>query len=1672
MDMLSKAASSDLSPAKKRMLLAELLRQKAGRPRSFPLSFAQQRLWFLDRLEPGIAPYNIPAVVRLSGPLNVAALQQSLEELVRRHESLRTTFRLEADQPVQVIDPPTPFHLIIRDLSGYDAVRREKEVQRLIREEAEHPFDLAQGSLLRTVLLRLQCDEHILLHTMHHIISDGWSSGVLMRELGVLYSAFVEGKPSPLPSLPVQYADYSLWQRQWLQGETLQTQLAYWTKQLDGVMPLDLPIDHPHPPIATFCGSQQNIVLPVALRDQLKALSQQSGVTLFMTLLAAFQVLLSRYSGQSDIAVGTPIANRMRQEIEGLIGLLVNTLVMRTDLSGNPTFQEVLERVSEVALGAFTHQDVPFEKLVEVLQPERHLSRTPLFQVMFILQNLPIEEETKWADITVQVLAVDSLKAKFDLTLALTDTAQGLRCELVYNTDLFEAGTITRLLGHWRTLLEGIVAHPERCLSDLPLLTESERHQLLVEWNNPVGAGLALAPTCPDALSVHQLIEAQVERTPDAVAVSCADEQLTYQQLNQRANSTARYLVECGVGSEIPVALLAERGIAFLTATLAIFKANGIYLPLDPAHPATRLSQVLKQSRCAFILTARAFEPVLLQALEALPVGERPRLLQLEALFEQKPAPANLPDRCLPANLAYVIYTSGSTGLPKGAMIAHAGMLNHLYAKINQLQLCAGDVVAQTASQCFDISVWQLLAALLVGGRVQVVANELAHDPRHLLAQVEQQAITILETVPSLLQALLDELEAARSQCPLPALRWVMPTGEALPPALCRRWLQLYPHIPLINAYGPTECSDDVTHYAIEQSPPAAMLVTPIGRPIDNIRLYVLDAWMQPVPVGVYGQLYVAGQGVGRGYLHDGSRTAELFVPNPFVGTSVGTRLIASESDLSPTLARPNVGTSHAEAGSYSASESDLSPTLARPSLSPSIPGERLYKSGDIVRYLPDGTLEYRGRADQQVKVRGYRIELGEIEAALSGHPAVRESFVLAHDSGGARGKQLVAYIVCKEHTDSSIAELRSYLRGKLPDYMLPSHFILLEALPLTPNGKVDRRSLPTPADKREDGWDEGVVLARNPIEEMVAAIWEEVLEIPPANAAAACSSPIHRGSAQAGGKEVLARTPIGIHENFFELGGHSLLTTRVVSRIQKLLHVDLPLRTLFESPTIAGLAEQITLLLHGERTGEIFPLVPVGREAPLPLSFAQQRLWFLDQLEAGSTLYLNPSAQLLRGVINVMALDRSLQALVVRHESLRTVFREAESGPAQVIQSADIFRMPLVDLQGVERGEREREARQLARQEASHPADLTRGPLLRTFLLRLGSEEHILLLTMHHIITDGWSGQVFVRELTTLYRAFLQGQPSPLSPLPVQYADFAVWQRRWMQGEALADQLAYWRRQLGGFRLLELPTDRPRCAVQSQRGATSFFALPTEQSAALVALSRREGVTLFMLLLTAFQIVLHHYTGQTDIAVGTDVANRSRLETEDLIGFFVNQLVLRTDLAGNPTLHELLMRVKHTVLEAYLHQDLPFEKLVEVLKPQRNSLQVPFFQAKINFQTLPTEPFALLDLQSSPLEMEVLSARHDLTLWLFESAKGVNGSIAYNADLFHASTIKRLIDYFKIALDNIVSHPEVRLDAVEMMTREEREQQSREKKARFNTFKRSRPGPVSLPQVTMRGNE
>jgi amino acid adenylation domain-containing protein len=1930
----------------------------------FPTSFSQQRLWFLEQLTPGRAVYNMSRSLRLKGQLDVGALEHSLNEIVRRHEVMRTTFASMEDEPVQIVTPPVAVRLPVEDLRHIPEVKREAVAMNRLAEEIQRPFDLSCGPLLRTLLLQLDKDNYIFLITMHHIISDGWSLGVFQRELTVLYEAFVNERPSPLEELPIQYVDYSVWQREWLQGEVLEEQLAYWKENLANFSTLQLPTDRPRPAIQSDQGAWELVELGKPLTDSLIALSKRDGVTLFMTLLAAFNTLLHRYIGQNAIIVGSPIANRSNVKIENMIGFFVNTLALRTDLSGDPTFSQLLQRVGGITRNAYDHQDLPFERLVAELQPERNISHSPLFQVAFALQNIP-RETFEITGLTVSSFPLSTGTAKFDLTLSLIEQPAGLCGIMEYNTDLFDRSTIIRMLGNFQTLLQGVVTNPDCRISQLPILTKVEARQLLMEWN-------ATQTDYPRDICIHELFESQVQRDPHTVAVAYKDQQLTYSQLNERANQLAHHLRSLGIKRGSQVAVCLERSIEMVISMLGILKAGGAYVPLDLGYPPQRLSFILQDTGSNVLITREDLSNRFSEeGVQVVCLDRDKDLINTRPISDQETEACG-------DDLAYVMYTSGSTGTPKGVEVLHRGIVR-LVCNTDYIQLGEADRVGHISNCSFDASTFEVWGALLSGAKLVVLDHETVLSPRMLADSLKSEGINVL-----LLTTAFFNLLAKESPQVLAGIGHLMFGGEAADPRWVRRVLDEKGTGRLLNLYGPTENTTVTTWYKVTSVPDGAMTV-PIGRPIANTRVYVLDSNMEPVPVGVPGELYIGGDGLARGYLNRPDLTAERFVDDPFTQG----------------------------------------------------PGSRLYRTGDTIRWLPDGILEFLGRKDDQVKLRGFRIELREIESVLSMHELVGEAVVLLREDEPG-DKRLVAYVVQQPHskrpedqqsdtglsasqvshwamlfndyvynqpspykdatfntsgwnssyTDQPIPEkemrewvedavdqilsfhpgrvleigcgsglllfriaphcsrywgtdispraikyireqlnkpdlklsdialfqreaedfkniesesfdavilnsvvqyfpdihyllrvlegavnavkpggfvfvgdvrslplietfhtsvqlhqaedslsleelrqniqrqmmeedelaidpafftalkqhlpkisqvairpkqgryhneltrfryqvvihvgpqadppadihwmdwqkeklspseirsllsetepeilglrgvcnaristaveavkllkgnegpktagelremiardklagidpedlwalsdelpyiadirwgnngsedsfnvvfkretstkgrtsrrgisipeeriplkpwseyannpmqgestremesqLHNFLSEKLPEYMVPTAFVFLNTLPLTTNGKVDRKALPAPNRSIYLSGDSSVqfVGPRTPMEQALVEIWSDVLR----------------------------RDGIGIHDNFFHLGGHSLLATQVISRVNETFGVSMPVAEMFEYPTVGEFTNELILRMQQEEFENEPPIKPAERKAEMPLSFAQQRLWFLDQFEPDSPAYNMSLAIEMTGELDQKALQKSLHELVRRHESLRSHFEMRDGQPVQLIDVFQPIDIPVIDLSEVCDSSK-KEVHSLLKEESLQPFDLNHGPLFRVKLLRIKEADHILLLTMHHIVSDGWSMGVLFHELTVLYESYMKGWPSPLPELPIQYVDFAVWQRHWLSGQVLASQVDYWREQLSGnLPVLNLPTDYPRPMIQTFNGARESIQLSSELSESLKALSHREHMTMFMTLLSAFKVLLYRYTDQEDIIVGSPVANRNRTEIEGLIGFFVNMLVLRSQVSDTQSFVEFLAQVRKTTLGAYTHQDLPFERLVDEFAKDRDLSRSALFQVIFAMQNAPMSSLELVGLQLKPVEMKSQTTHFELEVHIWEREGQLQILFVYNRDLFAPSTIKRMMNHYQELLQGIVANPKCRICELPLISQQERQE-------------------------------
>ena len=1529
MDELTKRVET-LSPAKRALLERRLrteIRRKAPQPqlttkeRREPAraSFAQERLWFLQQLEPKSAAYNVPRAVRILGNLNLKVLEQSVNEIIARHEPLRTRFSLIEGELRQIVTEGSPIQIPVKDLGHLPVEECRVEAKKLSRIEAAIPFDLNCGPMVRASVLRLRAEEHLLLLTMHHIVSDAWSAGIFFQELITLYKAFSENRNSPLPPLKVQYGDYAEWQRDLLQGDVLEEQLSYWRNKLSGApAALDLPADRPRP-AATEGGASCTFSISQSLTEQLRDLSRRAGTTLFMTLLGAFSILLHRYSAEDDIVVGSPIAGRNQAEIEGLIGFFINTLALRIDLRGNPTFETLLTRVKQTAVEAFEYQELPFEKLVEELKPER-LNRIPFFQVMFQFQHGP-RNSAIIDGLTFTTESVEIDTAKVDLSLGAYERDEALKFQMEYSTDLFDEQTIQSMFSRFEVLLESIVSHPDVSIAGLEIMTAAERTRLLVEWNDT-------REDFGQYESLQERFERQAAQNPNAVAVIDGNVQITFADLNARANRLAHHLKRSGVGPEVRVAVFVERSLNLIVALFGVLKAGGAYVPLDVAYPQDRIDYLLHDSKPKILLTNEQWQDRL-PATDCLIVsldGDRDKI--------NDEGVANPPVEVTAANAAYVIYTSGSTGKPKGVVGLHGATVNRLQWMYRRYPFAAEELCCQKTSLSFVDSIWEIFGPLLHGVPLVIFPDDVVRDVNLFVDVLSTSHVTRLVLVPSLLRPMLEagnDLGEGLSRLKL----WTC-SGESLPLSLAKSFQQRMPAALLLNLYGSSEVAADVSYYEITGSEQLESI--PLGWPIANTQLYVLDRSLQPVPVGVIGEIYVGGDNLARGYLERPELTAEKFVPNPFAAA----------------------------------------------------PGVRLYRTGDRGRFLKNGALEFRGRTDYQVKMLGSRIELGEIESALENHEEIQESIVVARedDSGETR---LVAYIRRRNKTLSN-SEIRAHLRRTLPEFMIPNSVVVLEDFPRTPSGKIDRVSLPEPV---EVGG--AYVAPRTLTEEIVASVMAEILKV----------------------------EDVGANHDFFELGGHSLLIPRVTTRLHELFGVELPMRALFDYPRISELAEKITSLRGTSSAAAEIPLVRVSRDGPLPLTFAQESLWAIGQINPDTAAYNIPRALRLKGTLVVEALQASIDNIVSRHEVLRTIFPSQNGKAVSLINSELRVLLSIDDLSYLPEPGRDPELRRRVGEECRRPFNLAVGPLLRATLLRSAEHDHILIVTMHHIISDGWSMSVFFDELVSGYNKLVAGEEISVSAPAIQYADFAHWQRESLKGYKLDQSLLYWQQQLAGAPLVtDLPNSRERPAIRSFKGARYVFEIPADATAELKNLARAERVTLFMTLLGAFQTLLWTYSEDDDIVVGCPSAGR-RSGTETLIGYFVNTLALRTNLSGNPTFRELIHRVAETTLGALMHEHLPFAKLVEKVQPERSLDHNPLFQVWFVLQAGERErkDFAGLTVEHYPIESEV--TRHDLQLTIWESSSVLKAAFTYNTDILDSQTVEHMAEQLLLLLATVLKQPD-----------------------------------------------
>ncbi|HEY4132966.1 MAG TPA: amino acid adenylation domain-containing protein [Gemmatimonadaceae bacterium] len=1501
-----------------------------------PLSLQQERLWFFHELEPMSTTYNIAAVLTLTGPLDVAALGRALDAIVERQAMLRTTFEQHAGEPRQRVHAPSPLALAVDDLSTAPRANRQRLAEDIWRAQGERPFDLAAEFPFRVRLIRLDANEHHLLVTFHHIAADGTSLVLFVQELAELYRAFTAGEEPQLAPLPMSYTEYGAWQRRWMDSPESRRALDYWVERLGGELAvLDLPADHPRPAIQTFRGKVKQLTLSSATSAGLRALSQRSGCTLFMTMLAAFDAVLYRYAGEEDLIVGAPMATRDRIETQGLIGMFVNTLVLRSDLRGNPTFTELLSRVRRTCLDAFAHQDVPFARLLETLRPQRDLSRAPLFQVMFNMFPGDVPDVVRAGDLTIQSPPMDRLlgaydgQSKFDVTLYALDRAAGMELMLAYNADLFEEPRMARFLADFEAFVDRVVSDPAVRIGDVRLASATVAETPRAVHPRLSGEFTELTAEFVNGSVVARFADS-VARFAERAAVVTADHRWTYADLAARAKAIASNVVTSVKGQPARIALLCDHDAPMVAAILGVLTAGAAYVPLDPTFPEDRLMMLLDDADVTALLVDTRHEAL------AARIARGRSVVRTDA-----PAAPNVTLPSVdPDATAYILFTSGSTGRPKGVFQSQRNILHYVRGYTNALGLTRDERLTLVASYTFDAAVVDIFSALLNGASLYPVS--LKTNGLHGIARViEEHAVTVYHSTPTLFRALVPHLPFGG----IDTVRAVVMGGETVQPHDVRLFNDAFGDGSVfVNLYGASEVTI-ATMAMYPRGDAGVGTSVGIGRPIEETEILLLDADGTANPVS--GEITVQGPHLALGYWNAVDLTANVF-----------------RTDAT---------------------------------------GRRLYRTGDLGRRAPDGTLEFLGRKDEQIKIRGVRIEPGEIEAALRTHPTVAQCVVVADTSLGS-DPVLLAFVTARESTTVVPSDLEALIASALPEYMVPSNIMVLDALPLTRTGKINRRALPTARDLGVSARRE-FVAPRDAIEELVAVVWSEVLGV----------------------------RNVGIHDNFFALGGNSLNATQVIARLREMTHADLPLRALFSAPTVEGFAAQVRE--RTEAPSEPEPKLEARPHAELsPLSFSQERMWFLQELIPEGTAYNMVLAVELNGAFSRDAFVGSLGDIVARQQALRTTFDAPGGEPRQRIAADGVPTVIDADLRELPESEREAAARRLATEHATRPFDLQRGPLWWTLIMRTHDDRHILVLGFHHIIGDLWSFGVLGHELSEFYNARVRNATPAVMPIDVQYSDFALWQREWLVGRRLHDQMSYWTDRLKGIAPLDLPIDKPRPSFFTGRGDRELVDVPPGLVQRIQTMSVRENVTPFMIYFAVFNVLLHRYSGRDDIAVGVPIANRTRVGTEQLIGTFVNTLVHRNDLSESPSFVDMLRRVRGTAIDAFMHQDLPFEQLVRELAPERDPSRSPIFQVMFNMANAPVRGAELADLTGKVFIVDRNAVQFELT---FSLGVGENKTVVaanYNSDLFEHATISRMLANYLTLLDAATREPMRSIDKLPIM--------------------------------------
>ncbi|MCG8669770.1 MAG: amino acid adenylation domain-containing protein, partial [Pseudomonadales bacterium] len=1502
------------------------------REQRLPLSFAQQRLWLLDKIEPGSVAYNVPMAVRIEGDLNIKALEGAFNDLIARHEVLRTSFQQDEEGGYVAIADESTFGLpvtpLLLDADDNDPESIESEVKRLVAIEVMTPFQLETAPLMRAKLLRLTDSSYVLSVVLHHIITDGWSMGLLINELGAYYvnRTQVDAAPQALPELTLQYVDFAHWQRTEITDDVLEQHLGFWKDTLDGVSALNLPTDYARPNVQTYKGASVHFQLTKDVKAQFGAIAKQHNTTLFNILMAAYGAFLHRYTGQDDFAVGTPVAGRDNPDLENVVGFFVNTLVVRQQFEGVETFSDLLSTLSDAVLNAQAHQQIPFEQIVEAVDPTRDMSRSPIFQTMLVYQNLPVDQasmastESQLGNIRFSPVGLEIESAKYELMLTVVEGSADdpFHCQLQFNTDLFATKTAENIANHFQRFCESLAQSPKAPLYELSLLDQSEIDKQVSTWNQT-------QVDYDRKITIHEMVARASSQYGDSIAVKCGQQFLTYSQLDQVANHIAKALMEQGVKADDKVGLCFNRNLGLMPSILGILKAGATYIPLDASYPEGRIRYIVEDAEIPLIVTTGAIAETL--ALDGI------QLMAVDDLMTRKDDAIEAVNEFPNAErLLYMIYTSGSTGRPKGTGAFHRAEVNLLNWYNRDFNMTPQDRVMLMSAIGFDLTQKNLFAPLVAGATL-IIPEFQEFDPGLLRSVIEQEQVTWINCAPSAFYPLQDDSDDWKT---IASLKNLFLGGEPINLPRLQRWLE-QTNCKLVNSYGPTECTDIAAWHVIDLEEEKQHAVLPIGRPNDNVRLYILGSHNELLPIGAVGELCIGGDSVGPGYLNNQELTQEVFIQNP----------LSKEKDI-------------------------------------------IYRTGDLARYRDNGLVEYLGRRDQQVKLRGFRIETGEIQGVINEFSGVVDSLVSVVKSEAA--DQLVVWVVCEQCPENGsdeeselIARLKQHAGHYLPVHMVPGAWRLLPEFPLTPNGKIDRKALP----KHEFGEQGEIIEPRTDLEKSVAANW--------------CG--------------VLGLDRIGVDQNFFHLGGHSLLATKAVAKLAKEFDREIPVKLLFEAPTVELFAEKLFTL--ESQTSQKPPVKPCGLTEDIPLSLGQQRLWLFEQLNPGTAANNMPAAVKLKGKVNTAAIQRAVNELFRRHDSLRTVFylNDAEQ-PRQRILPKVSNAVVVKDLSKAE--DPLVQSMLAAEKDRSEPFDLLKGPLLRAGILKVAEESYVLTINMHHIISDGVSVSIMLRELMTLYYVFDKKLPSPLPELSLQYSDFAVWQQDHLKGDVLENQLSYWDEQLAQAPVLStFPTDHPRPVVQTTNGKTKHFQFEPAFAKQLQRYCQQNGVTPFMFMFASWSLLLSRYARQEDLCIGIPTAGRHQPELDNIIGFFINSMVLRVDLSGNPSVAEHLDRVKSVVLDGFANGDVPVETIVERLSLERNPAFTPLVQ--VAFQLLVDQPAMdagevtqqFEDLDIELVETEGVTAKFDMLLTLNQGDDYLLGSLEYNTDLYNDETIDTLVHQY-----------------------------------------------------------